>query len=202
MTGKAADRIDRLARLVAAKRIPAAGPMPALSDETRLNRSSLIRAGALGILAVSLRGIPSAQAASGLTSSCPGGSLKACYAGVEKNFAKYLHSVCDQLKDNKGDPFGTASYSCYVGFMDSRLKVRNECRSKCPKPKSPRAGGGGGGGAPPPPPGGGGHTPTCGYVDCVQGDKCCPVKGSSTPICCAIGCARTGDGCCSSSSDC
>ncbi len=161
----------------------------------------MLRAGALGVLAVSLRGVPSARAASGVAAVCQGGSLKACYAGVEKNFAQALRNVCDRLKDNKGDPFGTASYSCYVGFMDSRLKVRRECRSNCPKPKSPGGGTGGGGtGGSGTGGGGGGPPPTCGHVDCVGGDKCCP--NGPEPICCAIGCARNGQGCCSSSSDC
>jgi hypothetical protein len=200
-------RIDGLARLLAGTRAVAAKPqLPAVSGETSFNRSSLLRAGALGVLAVSLRGVPTARAATAeVAGACTGGSLKACYGTVEKNFDKYVHQICDKLKDNKGDPFGTASYSCYVGWMSSRLDARKECRAKCPKPKSPkggRGGGGGGGGGGGNPPPGGGKTPSCGYVDCVSGDSCCSVKGSTTPICCAIGCARSGDGCCSSSSDC
>jgi len=195
-------RIDRLARLVAGTRVGAGQQQhpPAVLGRTSFNRGSLLRAGALGILAVSLRGVPSAAAStSEAAGACTGGSLKACYGTVEKNFDKYVRLLCDSLKDNKGDPFGTASYSCYVKWMDSRQQARKDCRASCPKPKSPKSPkGGGGGGAPPPT---GGHTPTCGQVDCVTGDKCCSVQGGGS-ICCAVGCARTGDGCCSSSSDC
>ena len=204
MRGAADHRIDRLARLLAGTRVGAGKPrLPAVSGDTSLNRGSLLRAGALGILAVSLRGVPTARAATAdAAGTCPGGSLKACYGTVEKNFDKYVRLICDSKKDNKGDPFGTASYSCYVEWMQSRLDARKDCRASCPKPKSPKGGGGGGGGGGGNPPPGGGKTPTCGQVDCVGGDKCCSVKGSTTPICCAVGCARSGDGCCSSSSDC
>src|SRR5262249_1999276 len=65
-----------------------------------------------------------------------------------------------------------------------------------PKKKPPSAPGGGGGSTPP---GGGGGTPTCGNVDCVQGDICC--KSDSGPICCAICCSKNG-GCGSSRRDC
>lgn len=198
-------RIDRLARLLAGTRAGEGRLQPtSVPGRTSFNRGSLLRAGALGILAVSLRGVPTAGAAtSEAEGACTGGSLKACYGTVEKNFDKYVRLICDSLKDKQGDPFGTASYSCYVQWMDSRQQARKDCRAKCPKPKSPKGGGngGGGGGAGTPPPAGG-HTPSCGQVDCVGGDSCCSVKGSTTPICCAIGCARSGDGCCSSSSDC
>jgi hypothetical protein len=193
--------VDRLARVLAGRRAPAAPPQSPASAETSLDRSALLRAGALGVVAISLGRIPAAKASSKASAACTGGSLKACYATVEKNFDKYVRQICDKLKDNKGDPFGTASYQCYVGFLSSRLDARKSCRADCPKPKSPGTGRGGGGGAPPPPPSSG-PKPGCGDVDCVQGDSCCSVKGSTTPICCAVGCARTGDGCCSSSSDC
>jgi hypothetical protein len=194
--------IDRLARRLAEKRAPAAQQESLTPPgESRIDRASLLRVGALGVLAVSLRGIPTAQAASSeVAGACTGGSLKACYATVEKNFDKYVRQFCDRLKDNKGDPFGTASYQCYVQWLSARLDARKSCRASCPKPKSPGAGRGGGGSPPTAP--GSGPKPGCGDVDCVQGDVCCSVKGSTTPICCAIGCARSGDGCCSSSSDC
>ena len=202
MTGATADRIDRLARWFASGRLRTDRHAPELSGERRLDRSSLLRAGALGIVAFSLRRVPSARAAGEVAAGCSGGSLKACYATVEKNFNKYVRTICDTLKDKKGDPFGTASYSCYVGWLDARLNARKDCRADCPKPKSPTGGkgGGGGGGGTPPPPSGGGRTPTCGHVDCVQGDKCCP--NGPEPICCAICCARNGMGCGSSDSDC
>jgi len=194
--------VDRLARLLVRRRAPASPPQSLTpTDEIRVDRSALLRAGALGVVAISLGKVPAARAASGAATACTGGSLKACYATVEKNFDKYVRTICDTLKDNPGDPFGTASYQCYVGFLSSRLDARKSCRAQCPKPKSPGTGRGGGGGTPPPPPSSG-PKPGCGDVDCAQGDTCCSVKGSTTPICCAIGCARTGDGCCSSSSDC
>ena len=78
-------------------------------------------------------------------------------------------------------------------------------RSRCPKKKPPSSSGPPSGTAPPgphplpppPPP----PIPTCGHVDCVDGDVCCKAGGEY--VCCAIGCARGGsNGCCSSSSDC
>ncbi|HST24790.1 MAG TPA: hypothetical protein VLJ76_02260 [Gaiellaceae bacterium] len=159
----------------------------------------MLRAGALGILAFSLRGVPPSWAAGEVATGCTGGSLKACYATVEKNFDRYVRSFCDTLKDKKGDPFGTASYSCYVSWLSSRLDARKDCRASCPKPKKKSPGGSSGGGGGSTPPGGGGHTPTCGYVDCAQGDLCC--KSDAGPICCAICCSKSG-GCGSSESDC
>ena len=99
-------------------------------------------------MAFSLRGVPSARATAEVASGCTGGSLKACYATVEKNFDKYVRQLCDTLKDKAGDPFGTASYSCYVGWLSSRLDARKDCRASCPKPKKkpPAAPPGGGGG--------------------------------------------------------
>ncbi len=198
MTGSTPNRIDRLAR-----RFAATGPrVPEASDERGLDRRSLLHAGALGILAFSLRGVPSAMAAPRVAAGCTGGSLKACYATVEKNFDKFVHQICDTLKDKKGDPFGTASYSCYVGWLDGRLNARKECRAECPKPKKKKPPAtqppGSGGGSTPP--GGGGRTPTCGHVDCAQGDKCCP--NGPEPVCCAICCNKNGVGCGSSESDC
>jgi hypothetical protein len=203
MTEARADRIDRLARRFAGGGLRSDTPVPEASGETRFDRSSLLRTGALGLLAVGLGKVPTARAApSEVAAGCVGGSLKACTGTIEKNFKKYVRSICDVLKDNKGDPFGTASYSCYVAFMQTRLQERNNCRKNCPKPKSPGAGSpGGGGGGGTAPPGGGGRTPTCGFVDCVQGDSCCPLKGGGQ-ICCAVCCAKNGDGCGSSSSDC
>ena len=133
MTGSTTNRIDRLARRFAGADLRARPHVPGLSDERSLDRRSLLRAGALGILAFSLRGVPSAAAAA--TDGCTGGSLKACYATVEKNFDKYVRTLCDTLKDKKGDPFGTASYSCYVGWLSGRLDARKDCRASCPKPK-------------------------------------------------------------------
>ncbi len=199
MTGSTPNRIDRLARSLAGGELRTGSRVRGSSDETSLDRRSLLRAGALGIVAFSLRGVPSARATAEVASGCTGGSLKACYATVEKNFDKYVRQLCDTLKDKAGDPFGTASYSCYVGWLSSRLDARKDCRASCPKPKKkpPAAPPGGGGGSTPP--GGGGPTPTCGNVDCVQGDICC--KSDSGPICCAICCSKSG-GCGSSSSDC
>ncbi len=201
MTARAADRIDRLARRFAGGEPRTGSRVAEVAGERSLDRGSLLRAGALGVLAFSLRGLPSARAESGVAASCTGGSLKACYATVEKNFDKYVRTLCDTLKDKKGDPFGTASYSCYVGWLSGRLDARKECRADCPKPKKkPKPpGGGGGGNPPPPPPPGGGPPPTCGGVDCVQGDICC--KSDSGPICCAVCCSKSG-GCGSSDSDC
>lgn len=199
MTGSTPNRIDRLARSLAGGELRSGSRVRRSSGETSLDRRSLLRAGALGIVAFSLRGVPSARATAEVASGCTGGSLKACYATVEKNFDKYVRQLCDTLKDKAGDPFGTASYSCYVGWLSSRLDARKDCRASCPKPKKkpPAAPPGGGGGSTPP--GGGGPTPTCGNVDCVQGDICC--KSDSGPICCAICCSKNG-GCGSSSSDC
>ena len=199
MTGSTPNRIDRLARSLAGGELRPGSRVRRSSGETSLDRRSLLRAGALGIVAFSLRGVPSARATAEVASGCTGGSLKACYATVEKNFDKYVRQLCDTLKDKAGDPFGTASYSCYVGWLSSRLDARKDCRASCPKPKKkpPAAPPGGGGGSTPP--GGGGPTPTCGNVDCVQGDICC--KSDSGPICCAICCSKNG-GCGSSSSDC
>jgi hypothetical protein len=199
MNGSTPDRIDRLARRLAGGELRTGSRVRRSSGETSLDRRSLLRAGALGIVAFSLRGVPSARATAEGASGCTGGSLKACYATVEKNFDKYVRRLCDTLKDKAGDPFGTASYSCYVGWLSSRLDARKDCRASCPKPKKkpPAAPPGGGGGSTPP--GGGGPTPTCGNVDCVQGDICC--KSDSGPICCAICCSKNG-GCGSSSSEC
>ncbi len=201
MTGSTSNRIDRLARRFAGGELHTGSRVPGGSDERTLDRRSLLQAGALGILAFSLRGVPSAIAAPDVAAGCTGGSLKGCYATVEKNFDKYVRQFCDTLKDKKGDPFGTASYSCYVGWLAGRLDARKDCRASCPKPKKkpkpPAAPPGGGGGSAPP--GGGGHTPTCGDVDCAQGNICC--KSDSGPICCAICCSKNG-GCGSSDSDC
>jgi hypothetical protein len=197
MTGSTPNRIDRLARRFAGE-LRTGSRVPGLSDERSLDRRSLLGAGVLGILAFSLRGVPAARAAPEVAAGCTGGSLKACYATVEKNFDKFVHRICDTLKDKAGDPFGTASYSCYVDWYSSRLDARKDCRASCPKPKKKGPTSGGGGGSSPPP-GGGGHTPTCGYVDCVQGDICC--KSDSGPICCAVCCGKNG-GCGSSGSDC
>lgn len=190
MTGSTPNRVDRLARSFAGGELRTGS----------FDRRSLLRAGALGILAFSLRGVPSSRATGEVAAGCTGGSLKACYATVEKNFDKYVRTLCDTLNDKKGDPFGTASYSCYVSWLSSRLDARKDCRSSCPKPKKKkppgRSSGGGGGSTPP---GGGGHTPTCGHVDCVQGDICC--KSDEGPICCAVCCSKNG-GCGSSDSDC
>jgi hypothetical protein len=185
MSGSTPNRIDRLARRLH------------VSAEGSFDRRSLLGAGALGILAFSLRGVPSAAASPEAAAGCTGGSLKACYATVEKNFDKVVHQICDRLKDKAGDPFGTASYSCYVDWFSARLDARKDCRATCPKPKKKPTNGNGGGGSAPP--GGGGHTPTCGQVDCAKGDICC--KSDSGPICCAICCSKSG-GCGSSDSDC
>ena len=198
MTGPTPSRIDTLARSLAGREHRTGLRVRGSSGETSLDRRSLLRAGALGIVAFSLRGVPSARASAEVAAGCTGGSLKACYATVEKNFDKYVRQLCDTLKDKAGDPFGTASYSCYVGWLSSRLDARKDCRASCPKPKkkppaAPPPGGGG------PTPTGGGRPPTCGDVDCVSGDICC--KSDSGPICCAICCSKNG-GCGSSSSDC
>ncbi|HZQ63841.1 MAG TPA: hypothetical protein VFA66_01270 [Gaiellaceae bacterium] len=204
MSGLTPTRIDRLARRFAGRDRRTGSLVPGVSDERSLDRRSLLRAGAFGILAYSLRGAPSALAAPRVAAGCTGGSLKACYATVEKNFDKYVRTLCDTLKDKKGDPFGTASYSCYVGWLSSRLDARNDCRSDCPKPKKKKKPPPGPLGPappgpnplplPPPPP-----IPTCGHVDCVDNDVCC--KAGSELVCCAICCAK-GGGCGSSDSDC
>ncbi len=206
MTRPAADRIDRVARRLAGFRPP---PAPLQADaptgESRFDRSFLLRSSAIGLLALSLRGVPPARAAvPAVADSCPGGSLNACYGRVEKNFNRFLRDICDAtLKD---DPFGTQSYICYVGLLETRQQVRQQCRSKCKKPKRPAqpptpptgpAPPGPNPLPPPPPP----PIPTCGQVDCVDGDVCCKAGGDY--VCCAIGCARGGaNGCCSSDSDC
>jgi hypothetical protein len=200
MSGSTPDRIDRLARSFAGGGARPGSDVGRFSGERSLDRGSLLRAGALGILSFSLRGVPTARAAgSAGADACTGGSLKACYATIEKNFDRFVHNICDTLKDKKGDPFGTASYSCYVGWLSSRLDARKDCRANCPKPKKKPPGGQSGGGGGSAPPGGGGHTPTCGNVDCAKGDICC--KSDSGPICCAICCSKSG-GCGSSDSDC
>ncbi|HEY7693413.1 MAG TPA: hypothetical protein VH816_13835 [Gaiellaceae bacterium] len=201
MTGPTPNRIDRLARRFAGRELRTGPRIAGLSGETSFDRRSLLGAGALGVLAFSLRGVPSAAAAPEVAAGCPGGSLKACYATVEKNFDKLVRQFCDTLKDKAGDPFGTASYSCYVDWYSSRLDARKDCRASCSKPKkkSPAAPPGSGGGGGSAPPGGGGHTPTCGQVDCVQGNLCC--KSDAGPICCAVCCSKSG-GCGSSASDC
>jgi hypothetical protein len=202
MTGSTAHWIDTVARRLAGAHRSAGGRSPERSLEGSFDRRSLLRTSALGILALSLREVPSAAAARfEAAGACTGGSLKACYATVDRNFDKYVRTLCDTLKDKKGDPFGTASYSCYVGWLSSRLDVRKDCRANCPKPKKKKAPAGGqpGGGGGTTAPGGGGHIPTCGDVDCVQGDLCC--KSDAGPICCAVCCSKAG-GCGSSESDC
>jgi hypothetical protein len=204
MTGSTTNRIDRLARRFAGGEFRTRDHVPGLSGERSFDRKSLLSAGALGILAFSLRGVPSARAAESAAAGCTGGSLKACYATVEKNFDKYVRTLCDTLKDKKGDPFGTASYTCYVGWLGGRLDARKDCKASCPKPKkkpkppTPPTGPAppGPNPLPPPPPP---PIPTCGHVDCVDNDVCC--KAGDERVCCAICCAK-GGGCGSSDSDC
>jgi hypothetical protein len=193
-----ADRIDRVARRFAgAGRAPVEVPTP---DDAVLSRRALLRYGALGVLAVSLRGVPSARAmTAGAAAGCRGGSLAACYRETQKAYKKILLTFCDKPYNDTNDPFGMSRYECWVNWTYTRFQVRKECRSNCPKPKKKpkkQPGGGGGGGTPPP---GGGPTPTCGQVDCVAGDLCC--QSDSGPICCAICCSKNG-GCGSSDSDC
>jgi hypothetical protein len=212
------DRIDRLARRLAAgphgarslglEASPAEPATPGrkhlagagVSEEAGLTRGSLLRYGLLGVVAVSFRGVPVARAAgAAVAAGCRGGSLKACNQQGEKTYRTTL-ALCARIPN---DRFGAAKYECYVDTASARQAGRSYCRSHCPPPKKKAPGGGtggGGGGGTPPPPGGGGRTPTCGHVDCVQGDKCCP--NGAEPICCAICCARNGNGCGSSDSDC
>jgi hypothetical protein len=192
MTGSTPNRIDRLARRFAGGELRA--------GEGSFDRRSLLGAGALGILAFSLRGVPSARAAdSEVAGFCPGGSLKACNATVERNSDNYMHALCDPMQNQKGDPFGTAIVLCYATWLSTRFNARKACRAGCPKPKRKKPANGNGGGGGSAPPGGGGHTPTCGQVDCVQGNICC--KSDAGPICCAVCCSKSG-GCGSSDGDC
>jgi hypothetical protein len=202
MTG---EWLDRLARtLVGAPRGVPVRAVAELAGDPGLSRRALLRGGAAGAFALASFGMVGREVASAAVrtgdaaDSCPGGSRGGCYSRVDANYRKFI-SGCDSL----GDP--GAKFSCYAGFTDARRSVRQECRSRCPKKKKPTSPSGPVGPSPPgpnplplpPPP----PIPSCGHVDCVDGDVCCKAGGES--VCCAIGCARGGaNGCCSSSSDC
>ena len=168
-----------------------------------MSRASLLRYGALGILAVSLRGVP-ARASGAAASVCRGGSLSACNREGQKSYKATL-AFCNKAYTVQNDPWGTSQYSCMIDSYSARQAGRENCKSSCPKPKKPKPPAAPLGPAPPgpnplplpPPP----PIPTCGQVDCVDGDVCCKAGGEY--VCCAIGCARGGsNGCCSSDSDC
>lgn len=197
--------IDRTARRLAG--ISAGNPRRAaepVAEPAGFDRGQLLRTAAAGALALSLGSLPrTARAAGTVSTACAGGSVASCNANGWKTTNATI-AFCDRAY--LGKPGGeAASYSCYVDAMASRAQGMKECKSNCPKkkpkkPKKPPSGDGGGGGSTAPP-ADSGPQPTCGFVDCATGDKCCPVQGGGV-ICCVVGCARSGDGCCSSSSDC
>jgi hypothetical protein len=201
MTGPTPDRIDRLARRFAGgRRAPIEVPR---SDVETMSRASLLRYGALGILAVSLRGVP-ARASGAIASACRGGSLSACNGAGQRAYKATL-AFCNKAYNVQNDPWGTAQYSCMIDGYSARQAGREQCKASCPKPKKPKPPVAPLGPAPPgpyplplpPPP----PIPTCGQVDCVDNDVCC--RAGDAYVCCAIGCARGGNnGCCSSDSDC
>jgi hypothetical protein len=171
-------------------------------DRALLGRAEFLRQSALGalVLATGVGGLGVRRAAASGSSvaaaaACNGGSLAGCYSESNKSFKATL-AFCSKAFHDRFDALG-----CIVETVDARAAGRKQCRSTCPQPKKkPKPGKGGGGGGTTPPPGGGGHTPTCGQLDCATGDKCCPADAG--PICCAICCNISGNGCGSSSSDC
>ncbi len=205
MTGQWLDRlaralVDPTHRAAPVQASRAAEP----GDEPTLGRAELLRQGAFGVLALAGVGTlrVSPAAATPLDDLCVGGSNGACMKAAESYVGRILSHCGNYSAESVID-----SILCYRLAASERSASRAFCRRHCPqrkKKQSPgKPGSPGGPGSPPPPGGGGGSRNTCGEVSCVRGDKCCPQSGvPGNRICCAIGCSKTGQGCCSSDSDC
>jgi len=200
--------LDRLARALVDPRPRT--PVEAVhaaegAGEPTLGRAELLRRGALGGLVLAGVGAfrVSPAAAAPLDGLCVGGSNGACLKAAKSYVGRILSGCGNTSAESVVD-----SILCYRSAASERSASQAFCRRHCPQPKKKKKppgqpGSGGGPGPPPPPGGGGGSANTCGEVSCVRGDKCCPQSGvPGNRICCAIGCAKGGQGCCSSDSDC
>lgn len=195
--------LDRVARALV--RDPHSTVDPGHSGAPRLARRTLLRHGIVGALAVA--GLTSVRlpAASSAPLACTGGTLAGCLKRAEKLAQSAISSCSDY--DNPGEPIGSIADRIRCQRLSTAYgqSLRTGCRKQCPQKRKKKGGGSGGGGGASGGgsggSGGGGSAPgTCGGVSCATGNTCCPDEGG--PICCAVGCNKSGKGCCSSESDC